>query len=98
MPARPGRQATKGDLLAIARALGMPADPRETSASLANRLRTHALTVRAELDRFQALRPDAGEHPNVKQCEEGGECLFTPDLEYDSTGQTINCEKCGRAP
>lgn len=33
-----------------------------------------------------------------RPCTEGGLCVFTPDLEYDSTGQTINCEKCGEPP
>lgn len=32
------------------------------------------------------------------QCVEGGLCEFTPDFEYDSSGQTLNCEKCGASP
>lgn len=31
-------------------------------------------------------------------CSEGGKCQFVMDLEYDSTGQTISCEKCGCTP
>lgn len=31
-------------------------------------------------------------------CPEGGVCNYTPDIEYDATGETINCEKCGREP
>lgn len=31
-------------------------------------------------------------------CPEGGLCEFTADLEYDPSGQTINCEKCGVTP
>lgn len=30
-------------------------------------------------------------------CSEGGDHDFTPDLEYDATGQTVNCSKCGEA-
>lgn len=50
MPARPGRQATKSDLLAIAQALGMPTTPDMTSADLATQLRAYTLTVREERD------------------------------------------------
>lgn len=31
-------------------------------------------------------------------CNEGGECIFSKDMEYDPTGKTINCEKCGQLP
>lgn len=31
----------------------------------------------------------------VDACSEGGDHEFTPDFEYDSTGETINCSKCG---
>jgi hypothetical protein len=33
-----------------------------------------------------------------KECLEEGFCEFEPDYEYDPTGETINCIKCGRLP
>ena len=38
------------------------------------------------------------EHTCERECSEGGLCEFTPDLEYDSTGETVNCSKCGEKP
>ena len=32
-----------------------------------------------------------------EQCPEGGVHEYSPDLEYDPSGQTINCEKCGES-
>lgn len=31
------------------------------------------------------------------KCPEGGEHEYTPDIEYDMTGDTINCCKCGES-
>ena len=33
--------------------------------------------------------------PKGKACLEGGDCEFSPDLEY---GGAVSCEKCGRLP
>lgn len=35
----------------------------------------------------------------LKECEESpdGKHSFTPDFEYDSSGETINCEHCGQS-
>lgn len=41
----------------------------------------------ARSDRHQA-------QPCPERCD-GGPHEFTPDIEYDQTGQTINCEHCG---
>lgn len=35
---------------------------------------------------------------DTRRCSEGGDCEFEPDLEYDDTGDTINCVKCGEPP
>lgn len=36
--------------------------------------------------------------PDQRRCDEGGVCEFEPDIEYDDSGQTINCVKCGEPP
>lgn len=41
---------------------------------------------------------DVQETDSPRVCTEGGECIYTADLEYDESGETINCEKCGRPP
>jgi hypothetical protein len=38
------------------------------------------------------------EIPLDKPCLEGEYCEFTPDWEYDPSGKTVSCEKCGRLP
>lgn len=40
----------------------------------------------------QALAEQRGKGSN---CPEGGEHEMSPDYEYDESGRTINCSKCG---
>lgn len=48
--------------------------------------------------RFESEDVEDDPEPAEVECEEGGHCQFTPDLEYDPSGETINCEKCGGYP
>ena len=43
-------------------------------------------------------KPLVGDVWMYEPCQEGGNCIFEPDLEYDSSGNSINCEKCGCTP
>lgn len=55
--------------------------------------------VRGLNGRVRNLERKSCEEPwPSRRCDEGGECVFSLDLEYDPTGETINCERCGSAP
>jgi len=42
----------------------------------------------------------SGIYPAVVEddCLEGGACQYSPDFEYDPSGNTVACEKCGLNP
>lgn len=44
----------------------------------------------------EAKKPRRKER-GTNACPEGGDHDFTLDVEYDATGQTVNCSKCGEA-
>jgi len=47
-------------------------------------------------DALKIAEHEMGAAPRPKRhCSEGGYCVFSADAEYDATGNTVNCEKCG---
>ncbi len=56
---------------------------------------TLTLEIRAALNLWVAKQRSVETAKPEIVCSEGGTCVFTPDLEYDASGRTLNCEKCG---
>ena len=59
----------------------------------------YVATTRAKLNLIY-INSGNWKKEKIKECEDSptGKHIFTSDLEYDSTGSTINCSYCGQLP
>lgn len=70
------------------------------------RLRGEDETVRADVYALEAnlremalgAKVETVVPPPCPERADGGPHEFTPDIEYDASGETVNCEHCGEEP